>query len=135
MSTNNLYPTFQSAYRQNNSTETCILLDMNNQNVILLVLLDTIDHDILLSRLESNIGFLSSVLPWFRDYVTGRSQQVLINNSLSSTFDIKFGLPRGSCLGPLLFLIYAADLFKVLQKHSIKSHAYADDTHLCLSII
>ena len=135
MSTNNLYPTFQSAYRQNHSTETCILLDMNNQNVILLVLLDTKDHDILLSRLESNIGFSSFVLPWFRDYLAGRSQQVLINNNLSSKFDIKFGLPQESCLGPLLFLFYAADLFKVVLRHSMKSHTYVDDTHLCLSII
>ena len=69
MSTNNLYPTFQSAFRQNHSTETAllkvfndILLDMNYKNVTLLVLLDLgaafdpIDHDIFLSRLESNIG-------------------------------------------------------------------------------
>ena len=112
---------------------------MNNQNVTFLVLLDlsaafdTIDHDILFSRLESNIGLSSSVLPCFRDYVTGRSQQVLINNTLSIKFDIKLGLPQGSCLVLLLFVIYPADLFKVLQKHSMKSHAYADDAHLYLS--
>ena len=129
MSTINLYPTFQSAYRQNHSTETALL----KVSVDLSVAFDTIDHDILSSRFASNIGLSSSVLPWFRDYLTGRSQQVLINNNLSCKFDIKFGLPQGSCLGPLLFLIYAADLFKVLQKHSIKSHAHADDTQLYLS--
>ena len=83
---NNLYPANQSSYRKNYSTETAllrvkndILLNMNKQHVTLLVLLDlsaafdTVDHNVLLSRLHSKFGISGTALEWFRSYLNGRS--------------------------------------------------------------
>ena len=146
MASNNLYPTLQSAYRKNHNTESSllkvfndILLEMNNQNVTLLVFLDlsaafdTIDHNILIARLNSNLGISEPALSWFKEYLSDRSQRVSINGSISKKFIISSGVPQGRCLGLLLFIIYASDLFKVLNKHSVKAHAYADDSQLYLS--
>ena len=92
---NNLFPVFQSAYRQNHSTETAllkvmndILLNMNNQRVTLLILLDlsaafdTVDHDTMLRRLEYSFGIQGKALSWFASYLSGRTQRILINESL-----------------------------------------------------
>ena len=78
---NNLYPANQSSYRKNYSTETAllgvkndILLNMNKQQVTLLVLLDTfdtVDHNVLLSRLHSKFGISGTALEWFRSYLNG----------------------------------------------------------------
>ena len=146
MASNNLYPTLQSAYRKDHNTESSllkvfndILLEMNNQNVTLLVFLDlstafdTIDHNILIARLNSNLGISEPALSWFKEYLSDRSQSVSINGSISKKFIISSCVSQGSCLGPLLFIIYASDLFKVLNKHSVKAHAYADDSRLYLS--
>ena len=146
MASNNLYPTLQSAYRNNHNTESSllkvfndILLEMNNQNVTLLVFLDlsaafdTIDHNILIARLNSNLGIPEPALSWFKEYLSDRSQRVSINRCVSKKFIISSGVPQGSCSGALLFIIYASDLFKVLNKHSVKAHAYADDSQLYLS--
>lgn len=118
MTVNNLYPSLQSAYRKNHSTETAlvkitnnILCNTNNQHVTLLVLLDlsaafdTIDHDILLKRLSTKLGVEGVVLQWFQSYLEGRSQRVSVHGSISDKFDLHWGVPEGSCLGPLLFTI------------------------------
>ena len=94
---------------------------------------DTIDHNILIARLNSNLGISEPALSWFKEYLSDRSQRVSINGSICNKFIISSGVPQGSCLGPLLFIIYASDLFKVLNKHSVKAHAYADDSQLYLS--
>ena len=73
------------------------------------------------------------VLSWFESYLKGRSQQVSINGTLSKPFDLKCGVPQGSCLGPLLFTIYASKLFQILKHHLPSVHTYADDTQLYLS--
>ena len=99
MSVNHMYPVFQSAYRKQHSTETAllkvhndILMNMNKQHVTLLVLLnlsaafDTVNHDILLSRLQSNIGIGGSVLSWFESYLSERSQRIFVNGSVSNKF-------------------------------------------------
>ena len=143
---NELFPELQSAYRKSNSTETAlvkivndILLDLNRQHVSLLVLLDlsaafgTVDHTILLRRLETLFGVTGDALKWIASYLSTRSQRVTINDVLSNRFDLSFGVPQGSCLGPLLFSAYASKLFQVIKNHLPNAYAYADDTRLYLS--
>lgn len=145
MVTNSLYPKMQSAYRKLHSTETAllktqndILLNMNSQQVTLLVLLDlsaafdTVDHSILLQRL-SCFGVTDKALSWFKSYLTGRTQRVSVCGSVSKPFSLNFGVPQGSCLGPLLFIIYSSDLFRVINKHLQDVSAFADDTQIYIS--
>ena len=135
-----------SAYREHHSTETAllkvkndILMNLDMGHVTLLVLLnlsaafDTVDHDILIHRLQSLLGLRGSAVQWFRSYLRGRSQQVTINGALSKKFGLEFGVPQGSCFGPLLFTIYASKLFSIIKSHSPSAHSYADDTQLNLS--
>jgi hypothetical protein len=83
----------------------------NKQHVTLLVFLDlsaafdTVDHDILLRRLKYKFGICNNALAWFRSYLVNRSHRVVIENVMSDSFDMKYGVPQGSCLGPLLFII------------------------------
>ena len=146
MTVNSLYPQLQSAYRKNHSTETAllkvknyILMKMNSQHVTLLVLLDlsaafdTVDYTILLNRLQSKVGILGKALDWFGSYLTGRKQRVSMQGTLSDRFDLKCGVPQGSCLGPLLFIIYSSKLFDIVEHHLPNIHCYADDTQLYLS--
>ena len=143
---NNLFPQLQSAYRSHHSTETALLkvkndllMNMNKGHVSLLVLLDlsaafdTVDHKILLKTLQMKLGVCGSALSWFKSYLEGRSQRICIKETLSQSFDLKWGVPQGSCLGPLLFTIYSSDLFSLLESHLPTAHAYADDTQLYLS--
>ena len=143
---NNLFPTLQSAYRPNHSTETAllkikndILMNMDKQHATLLILLDlsaafdTVDHQILLNRLRTDFGVSGKVLDWFASYLSNRSQKVTVDGVLSDWFGIDFGVPQGSCLGPLLFVIYSSKLFNIVNRHLPNVHAYADDTQLYLA--
>ena len=88
---------------------------MDNQRVTLLVLLDlssafdTVDHEVLLRRLQKTFGIADTALQWFRSYLAGRSQSVLLNGSFSEDFTLPHDVLQGSCLGPL-FTIYASKL-------------------------
>ena len=143
---NNLFPLLQSSYRKFHSTESAllkvkndILLNMNRQHVTLLVLLDlsaafdTIDHGILLERLRSAFGVQDTALSWFASYLSGRSQQVSIDRTLSTKFELECSVPQGSCLGLLLFVVYASKIFEIVGNHNLEIHCYADDSQLYLS--
>ena len=67
------------------------------------------------------------VLSWFSSYLSGRSQRVMLNGTLSDSSDLNFGVQQGSCLGPLLFILYASKLFDIINNHSPDSHGFADD--------
>ena len=140
-----VYPQLQSAYYRHHSTETAlfkvandILLNMNSQRVTLRVLLDlraafdTVDHAILLKPLTIDFGIGGKTLEWFSSYLSGRSQRVLFEGATSDSFDLRFGVPQGSCLGPLLFAVYASKLFEIVQDHLPNAHCFADDTQLYL---
>ena len=87
------------------------------------VAFDTIDHDTLLTCLSARFGFAGSALKWFRSYFQDRFQSVKIGSSLSNLFKLKFGVPQGSVLGPLLFSLYTTPLGQVIRKYTgVKYH-------------
>ncbi len=90
---------------------------------------DTVDHYIMCDKLAA-IGVNSSSVEWFRSYLTCRTQVVSVNGVLSSSMNITCGVPQGSILGPLLFLIYVNDM-EISVK--CKLLLYADDSALLVS--
>jgi len=143
LKTNHLFNPLQSAYRPGHSTETALvkivndlLLALDQGKVSILTLLDlsaafdTIDHGLLLSRLEHVFGVSDSALLWFSSYLSNRTQTVSINNSTSDPALLRYGVPQGSVLGPVLFVLYTAPLADIMTAHSVLHHSYADDTQL-----
>jgi exonuclease III len=140
---NNLMPSRQSAYRSCHSTETAlakvlsdILTAIDSGDISLLALLDlsaafdTVDHDTLLQRLNKSYGLTSTALSWFSSYLFGRKQSVRCNGESSLESLMTCGVPQGSVLGPILFLLYTADVPSLIQHHHMDSHLYADDTQI-----
>ena len=130
---NNFSNPFQSAYRAGHSTETvllCIVNDilsaLDNDNISVLLLLDlsaafdTIDHQILLSRLNSVFGIQSTALQWFHSYLSDRYQSTSVNNSSSSPSQLMCGVPQGSVLGPILFVLYTTPLSDIAKPSAFR---------------
>src|SRR5260221_5053761 len=144
------FPTFspfQSAYRRFHSTETALLRihndllhAMDSKKLTALVLLDlsaafdTIDHSILLHRLQSWFGISSTALNFISSYLSNRTQSVLIKSFSSPALSVATGVPQGSVLGPLLFTVYTSPLSHLLHQQALPFHLYADDTQLYLSL-
>ena len=94
---------------------------------------DTVNHDILLERLDKDIGVRGVTLDWFRSYLSNRCQQVYIEGSLSNQRYLNCCVFQGSCLGPVLFVMRTSTLFKVIERRLPEAHCYADDTELYLT--
>ena len=140
LSDEDIVSTHQSGFRSLHSTVTALheatdnwAFNIDRGNVNAVVFLDlkkafeTVDHDILQSKMNL-YGVQGIALDWFRSYLTNRTQRCLVNGSLSRICSLKYGVPQGTILGPLLFLIYINNLPNFLN--SCQSRMYADDTHI-----
>ena len=143
---NGLYEIMQSAYMEYHSTETALVKVQNDllqavdkDGAAILVLLDlssafdTIDHAILITTLRDRFGITGTALKWFESYLSGRFQTVIINGSCSKRMPLQFGVPQGSGLGPLLFILYAQPIADIIRAHGLLFHIYADDTQIYIS--
>ena len=139
----NLVEKFQSAYKACHSTETALLRVVNDLlcfvddgKISVLTMLDlsaafdTIDHDILLSRISSTFGIRDKALKLIETYLLDRKQKIKLNNFYSQDLPLLFGVPQGSVLGPLLFTMYIYPICDVIDKNISNFHIYADDTQL-----
>ena len=142
---NDMLPASQSAYRQFHSTETAVLkvyndllLAADSGQVSALCLLDltaafdTVDHDLLMLRLERQFGLRGVVLQWFRSYLSDRSFRVVLGSNSSSVIRLLCSVPQGSVLGPRMFIMYMADLADFVGQRQVNFHSFADDTQTYL---
>lgn len=140
---NILFAEHQSGYRKGHSCETAItkihndiIMMMDDRSSIALMLLDlsaafdTINHSILLQKLEFNYGITDAALKWISSYLSGRSFRVSVNDSLSSVCTLPIGIPQGSILGPLLFILYTKEIEAIAARYGLHIHLYADDTQV-----
>ena len=94
---------------------------------------DTIDHHILVHRLHTDIGYTDTVLQWFSSYMTDRTHYVSLSNHCSAFAPVHSGLPLGSVLGPMIFIMYIKPLSAIIDSHSIIHHSFAEDLQLQMS--
>ena len=94
---------------------------------------DTVDHGILLKRMEKEIGLRGTALQWLRSYFTNRTSRVRIGNALSTEHVMLYGLPQGSTVGPLSFTAYTIPLGRIIAKYGLSYHMYTDDLQLYIS--
>ena len=134
---------FLECFVDHHSTETLLLCvtdnllcKADNRQVSLLTLLDqsaafdTIDHNILLNRLSYSFGISGTVFKWFISYLTNRTQSVSVGDLNSSSFPLKYGVPQGSVLGPILSTLYSQPVSDKIREHKVSYQKFADDTKL-----
>jgi len=137
------YASYQSAYQPIHSCETAlmkiysdVLEDLTSESYVIMTLLDfsaafdIVDHNILIRRLKTEHGVEWIALNWFKSYLSDRSYEVKINDTLSDAQSLALGVPQGSILGPILYSLYVQDIEKISEKYSIKVHIYADEVQL-----
>ena len=144
--THHLEEWFQSAYRIHHSTETALVkvhndilraIDDNRFVPLLLLYLsaafDTVDHSTLLLRLRTRFCVKGSTLAWFESYLSSRKYYVEVEGYKSSLRSLDSGVPQGSVLGPLLYVLYTSPVPDIIKSHDLQYHFNADDTQLYIT--
>ena len=144
---NGILDTFQSGSRSHHSTETALLkvlndlrLNTDSKKLSVLTLLDlsaafdTIDHDILINRLENWVGLSGPVLNWVRTYLTDREYFVSLGEHRSNNVKLTTGVPQGSVLGCLFFLLYMLPIGAIFRKYNINYQSYIDDNQMTIDV-
>ena len=112
---------------------------MTNRRTVILLLLDLsaafdrVDYDIPLSRPQERFGVSGKPLLWFQYYLSSRVQYVSVEGGASLRHALHCGVPQGSVLGPILYLLYTSPLSDMVKKLTLSYHFYADDSQLYLS--
>ena len=142
---NDLHPFRQSTYRAHRSVQTAFLVvhdditsAVDHKEAVVLTPLDlsaafdTIDHQILLRRLDHDMGIRGVCLKWFESYLRDRSQAVHLSSASSEDRSVAFGVPQpqGSVLGLLLFTLCSSPVSAIAHSHGLGAHFYADDSQL-----
>ena len=140
---NGIINSLQSGFRKGHSTTTVLLnivddifrsTDLGKATLLILLdfskAFDTLDHSLLCAKLYYH-GLDEVSLSFFKNYLSGRFQRVFVEGGVSDFVRITSGVPQGSILGPLLFLIYTADIFNCVSHSSVQ--AFADDTQIIYS--
>jgi hypothetical protein len=135
----------QHAYKVSHSRETALLTitnagyrAMDESRLLVLVLLDLsaafdlVDHRLLIDKLFQ-LGVSGSALTWFKTYLHGRFQSVVINEDVSPAKSLISGVPQGSVLGSILFVVYLFGIGEIFKKYNIEYVLYADDIQLYVS--
>ena len=136
----------QSAYKTFHSTETAlvkvhndIVSAIDSQSYVILLLLDlsaafdTVDHKILLQRVSSCFGINGKTLCWFKSYLENRKQVVNLKGATSCSKDLRCGVPQGSVLGLILYVLYTSPLGDIVKSRGLSCHFYADHSQLYCS--
>ena len=140
---NNILIDNQFGFRKGRSCEHALLVaqnqlltSLNKKQISMLLLLDfskafdMVDHKILLSKLQ-HYGIRGIAHAWISSYLNDRKQYVALNNKASSTLNMTYGVPQGSILGPLLFIIYINDIPNI--NNTIQFIMYADDANILIT--
>ena len=112
-----------------------ILAAVDRGDFAALVVLDlsaalvTVDHDILLQRLQTSFGIDGTALKWFQSYLTSRTHYVRRGTARSTIVQLICGV------GPILVIVYTADLVSLIQQHCMPPHLYADDTQIYGAVV
>ena len=145
---NKLHAKHQSGYKKKHSCETGMFkmvgdiqqMTSKRNHVALLMLdlssaFDVLDHDILINRLKIHFGIDGNVLTWLTSYLKGRTFSVCIQGCHGKVTVLLFGVPQGSLLGPLLFILYSKEVEKIALKYGLSVQLYADDSQMYIELV
>ena len=115
-----------------------ILMSVDNKRGVVLIMLDVsaafdmVDHSLLLDRMRS-AGVIGITHQWFESYLTSRTQSVCLGRTKSQPSELLQGVPQGSVLGPVLFVLYTGPIGQIIRHHQLDFNTFADDSQLYVS--